>query len=233
MPHSPDIGVAAVAPQPMRPSLTHQASPSVSSSYDNIPAAELLEIALFYLRSGDSASAAEAFQAAVNTDYLSDAGRAVAYWYIHLAEKAQGHEGSSIDALASFVVLSEDLLDERDAYSVGQNGTQEFINQFDLRRRLSLARAVMSATWSQKASQYGRTSQDPIPVHDHAEVSYFIELVSPCPNRVGALKREAHLVQEQVLESVTLQCGQSTTPIQYYFEFKAPAVPGVEVARRL
>ena len=77
---------------------------------DDLTASELLEVALGFLKSGRGAIAAEAFSRAIATGYLSDAGRSLAYWYIHLAHKSQGNHDESIDALSSFVILAEDLM---------------------------------------------------------------------------------------------------------------------------
>ena len=73
------------------------AAPAQSEiSNDDLTAGELLEMALAYLRHGDDQAASMAFQRAIDTGYLSDAGRALAYWYIHLAEKSRGSIDKSI-----------------------------------------------------------------------------------------------------------------------------------------
>ncbi len=143
---------------------------------DDLTASELLEVALGFLKSGRDAVAAEAFSRAIATGYLSDAGRSLAYWYIHLAHKSQGNHDESIDALSSFVILAEDLMASRGAYQFAGAQPDDFIMQFDLSRRLSLARAVMSSSWAERSSTFGRSPEHPVMVHDDIELAYFVEL---------------------------------------------------------
>ncbi len=200
---------------------------------DDLTAGELLEMALAYLRHGDDQAASMAFQRAIDTGYLSDAGRALAYWYIHLAEKSRGSIDKSINALTGFVVLAEDLLEEASPYRYASQDREDFIWQFDLDRRLSLARAVMSATWAERAQGYGLSLEHPVSVHNDMEMSYFIELASPCANHSQEVKRHTLMASGGMVEQVLVQCtGNPTESISYFFEIRN-GQPAYKMANRL
>ena len=200
---------------------------------DDLTAGELLEMALAYLRHGDDQAASIAFQRAIDTGYLSDAGRALAYWYIHLAEKSRGSIDKSINALTGFVVLAEDLLEEASPYRYANQDREDFIWQFDLDRRLSLARAVMSATWAERAHGYGLSVEHPVSVHNDMEMSYFIELASPCANNSQDVKRHTLMASGGMVQQVIVQCtGNPTESISYFFEMRNTK-PAYKMANRL
>lgn len=200
---------------------------------DDLTAGELLELALGYLRHGDDQAASMAFQRAIDTGYLSDAGRALAYWYIHLAEKSRGSTDQSINALAGFVVLAEDLLEEASPYRYAKQDRDDFIWQFDLDRRLSLARAVMSAAWAERATGYGLSQEHPVSVHNDVEMTYFIELASPCANASQDTKRHTLMVDGGMVEQVIVECGSSPgDTVSYFFEVKSTE-PSYKMANRL
>jgi hypothetical protein len=199
---------------------------------DDLTASELLEVALGYLKSGQDAVAAEAFSRAIATGYLSDAGRSLAYWYIHLAHKSQGNQDASIDALASFVILAEDLMASRGAYQFAGGQPDDFIMQFDLSRRLSLARAVMSSSWARRSSTFGRSPQHPVMVHDDIELAYFVELSSACTSGGHEMARQTLLVSGELIHQVTINCAPSTAAQHFYFEIHKSAKEHLPLAHR-
>jgi hypothetical protein len=199
---------------------------------EDLTASELLEVALGFLKSGRDAVAAEAFSRAIATGYLSDAGRSLAYWYIHLAHKSQGAHDKSIDALSSFVILAEDLMASRGAYQFAGAQPDDFIMQFDLSRRLSLARAVMSSSWAKRSSTFGRSPQHPVLVHDDIELAYFVELSSACTTGGHEMARQTLLVGGELIHQVTIHCMPNTVGQNFYFEIHKSAKERFPLARR-
>ena len=199
---------------------------------DDLTASELLEVALGFLKSGRDAVAAEAFSRAIATGYLSDAGRSLAYWYIHLAHKSQGNHDQSIDALSSFVILAEDLMASRGAYQFAGAQPDDFIMQFDLSRRLSLARAVMSSSWAKRSATFGRSPEHPVMVHDDIELAYFVELSSACTTGGHEMQRQTLLVSGELIHQVTIHCAPNTISQNFYFEIHKSAKERFPLARR-
>ena len=237
------LGCAAQQAQPLpspEKEETQKASAAVSQNEteqqvvinDDLTASELLEVALGYLKAGQDAVAAEAFSRAIATGYLSDAGRSLAYWYIHLAQKSQGNQDASIDALASFVILAEDLMASRGAYQFAGGQPDDFIMQFDLSRRLSLARAVMSSSWARRSSTFGRSPQHPVMVHDDIELAYFVELSSACTSGGHEMARQTLLVSGELIHQVTINCTPNTSAQNFYFEIHKSATERFPLARR-
>ena len=168
------------------------------------------------LRADQNVAAAHAFRAAIGTGNLNDAGRALGYWHVYLAEQGAGHSDPASDALASFIVVAEDILHVRRALRYAEDGDSDFVDRFDLKRRLARARAVLSATWATHASAFGRSRAHPVPVHNPAERDYFLEVASPCA-QVGAPPRSGQPSLLSDTEQVELSCV-GVAPTRYFFE---------------
>jgi hypothetical protein len=151
---------------------------------EDTSAAGLLEKGFSYFRQEQARAAGDAFRAAIDTGHLNDAGRALAYWHIYLAERSSGNMEAGVDALSSFVVVGQDVLDVRGdtKYAVDENG--DFVARFDLENRLARARAVLSASWADKVKQFGRSNSHPVPIQDTSEIEYFLEVAPPCDKTV-------------------------------------------------
>jgi len=177
-------------------------------------AATLLERGFADFRTGRLVQAREDFGAAIGTGELNDAGRVLAYWHIHLAESELGHEDLSAEAASSFIVVAEDLL--RDP----STARSDFVEQFDLHRRLAQARALMSATWARRVPEFGTSAARPIRVHSPAEVTYFLHFASTCSTRQAATDRPL-LVTAQLegLEHVTVRCDGEQASREFFFTY--------------
>ena len=204
--------VSAEAYPQTEASLQHE-SPIDAANYEP-DASTLLEIALNALKDGEYGASMSAFNRALQTGELSEAGQALAFWYIHLTAKAVEREDDSFEALSSFAVVAHELLEyASDAENV------RFAEQFDLARRLSLARALLAARWAQKTAGYGLSLEHPVYVRDGAEKDYFVELVSGCQAGVASQSSTVEENDGAVVERVSLQCdgeGQSTS---YFFAY--------------
>ncbi len=175
----------------------------------------LLHRAFDLFRLEQDARAADAFAEAIGTGNLNDAGRSLAYWHIFVAEQHLGHDDRAADALGSFVVVAQDVLDERPELT----DQDDFIVRFDLTRRLARARATLSAVWAAHASLFGRRVSQPVLVHDDVEKDYFLQLAVPC-----ARSQERQIVGQgetrgPTIEQVSVRCGGPQSVQQsYYFQ---------------
>lgn len=189
-----------------------------SSDGDNDESAGgLLERAFALFNRDEYAASAKTFAASIGTNNLNEAGRALAYWHIYLAEKRLNHEDKSTEALASFATVAQELMEQR-GEKYGQSA--DFIERFSLDARLSRARAILSATWAKRVPGYGRTAADAVPVFDQVEADYFVEIAPPC----AAAKRrqtDKQVVQQRdgnELQRVTIFCEGQKNGTDYYLE---------------
>jgi hypothetical protein len=174
----------------------------------------LLERGLRHFSSSENAPASAAFQAAISTGRLNDAGRALAYWHIFVAEQRAGDVDDSTNALQSFVAVAEEILEARDEvrYAVSESG--DFVDRFEVEDKLDRGRAILSATWAGRNANFGRTAERPVPIHTPSELTYFLELASPCTSE-GQRSVSRRALQPN-LEQVTLSCA-SVGSVEYYF----------------
>jgi hypothetical protein len=197
-------------------------------------AAALLERGFLSFRHDQPADARQAFTAAIATGNLNDAGRAVAYWHIFLANQQQGDVDGGAEALNAFLVAAQDLLDERGTRGVAATSSGDFVDRFDLERRMARARAVLSAVWAAKVLAYGRSAAYPVVVKDETELGYFLELAPPCAQasdrqvvrRVGSGSGAGAAgcdEGETATERVTIRCSRARGGIDYYIESSGPA----------
>ncbi len=179
-----------------------------------------LDNAFRAFRDSDFGRSAKLFRGALATGELNDAGRALAYWHIHLAERQQHRNDVSVEALSSFVIVANDILEDRIDHEYSIEGDGDFVERFQLEPRLAQARALISAAWAERVPKFGRTIENPVPVHDPIEAGYFMSFASGCDAQSPAAKserrREPH---SSGLERVTLRCNAGATPTEYYFQY--------------
>lgn len=182
-------------------------------------AASLLDRGIRLLGDGDCASAADAFTRAIATGRLNDAGRVFAYWQVFVAYDELGDMDSVAQALASFVVVADELMSVRaeTRFVVTQAG--DFIDRFELGTKLRRARASLSAAWAQRAPHFGRSAALPVPVYDLKEMEQFLELVVSCDDTVREERshREVLNAVGERVRQVTVTCGELTDRAEYYF----------------
>lgn len=186
----------------------------------NEGAAGRLGLAFQLLSAGHHQAASSQFQSAIDTGELNDAGRALAYWHIALAQTAIGDASHAQDALQGFVVVSVDLLAQSQSVPEASDPSSDFVTRFDLRRRVARARAELSAAWAEHTSSFGRSLTTPVPVHSDAEMHYFLELAPPCPPGHARRAFQARLTPAQAsagLSQVQLSCDGSQVEAEYYF----------------
>jgi hypothetical protein len=184
---------------------------------EDTSAAGLLERGFAHFRQDQARAAGDSFRAAINTGHLNDAGRALAYWHIYLAERSSGNLEGGADALSSFIVVGQDVLEVRGntKYAVDENG--DFVERFDLERRLARARAILSATWAAKVPKFGRTQTHPVPIVDSSEIEYFLEAAPACGKAAKRIETTPAAPGEPT--HVTVKCEQSSQgAVDYYFK---------------
>lgn len=212
-------------------------TPSEAMS-DEAAAGFLLERAFYHFRHGDHRKAAHNFDGAVHTGQLNDAGRALAYWHIYLALRSHGDTDGSSDALASFVVVAEDILAMRDNVRYAIDDSGDFVERFDLVRRVARARGTLSATWAAHSRGFGRSRGNPVPVSDVTEINYFLEAAPPCAdaadrqiwptlaaavaNPPPATKEANDTLAEKApapppIQKIQLRCASGGKSADYYF----------------
>ncbi len=195
-------------------------APPEAASYEGESAASLLERGFAYFRQEELGRASEAFKAAVATGHLNDAGRTLAYWHIYLAERSQGNVDAGAEALAAFVTVGEEVVEMRASQRFAVDSAGDFVDRFDLERRLARARATLSATWANRQPGFGRTPERPVLIHDDAEKTFFLEMAPPCHRARSREVIERPIAEEGVVgpARVTVSCEHQRVGTDYYFE---------------
>jgi hypothetical protein len=208
------------------PQAVASAEPSVKpAADDSSTAGGLLKRAFEFFKNDQNRAAADTFKSAIATGNLNDAGRALAYWHIFVAEEAMGNRNASSDALSSFVVVAQDVMEIRERLRYAEDDSGDFVDRFDLKRRLARARALLSVAWAYHTNWFGRSTTAPVPVHSTAEMNYFLELAPPCA-RSHDRKVQASIAHPVAGEStsmseVDLSCDGSHDKTSYYFQVVA------------
>lgn len=180
-----------------------------------------LRRAFEHFRRDENPEASHAFHAAVATGNLNDAGRALAYWHIYISEQSMLHTDASAEALTGFVSVAEDILDTSISDGLEVENNSDFVQRFDLQRRLARARAFLSAAWADRHSTFGRQESSAIPIHNATEMGYFLEFAPPCAQASDRRIEPAVHVQNQELgytEHVTITCHGDNGRVRYFFQ---------------
>lgn len=217
-PYAADMSVAKQRPDgplvaSMQPVAADKPEAKVAEPEGDDSAGGLLERAFAQFNRDDYAASAKTFTASIATNNLNEAGRALAYWHIYLAEKRMAHEDKSTEALASFTTVAAELMESR-------GSSADFIERFSLDARLSRARAILSATWAKRVPGYGRSAGDAVPVFDQVEADYFAEIAPPCA-QAKRRQTDKHTVAQRSgneLQRVTIYCEGAKTGTDYYLE---------------
>ena len=214
--------VAPIGPSDASPPARSQPSAAQAPGEptdDSDSAGALLKRGFDFFSADKNQEAADMFRAAVATGNLNDAGRALAYWHIYVAEQSMAHVDIAADALEAFVVVSQDVLEIRGQLKYAEDDSGDFVDRFDLKRRLARARATLSADWAGHVGIFGRSSRNPVPIHSVTEMNYFLELAPPCAQAndrsvaAGPQQSGAAGVSE-----VDMSCNAGAGKVSYYFQ---------------
>jgi len=152
--------------------------------------------------------AIEAFESAIGTGNLNDAGRALSYWHIAQSYIGLSDEDGIMEALSSFILVSQDILDmrERRRYAVTEEG--DFVTHFGLVHKIAWARSSINFVWSTRSNVYGRSKENPILVRSIEELETFAGIVrNSCKSECDfqrALLHEDGIPVEPRTEMITI-----------------------------
>ncbi|MEL6339145.1 MAG: hypothetical protein AAFQ65_04510 [Myxococcota bacterium] len=189
---------------------------------DNSASAHL-ERAFYHFRLSHYRAAASSFQEAIKTNNLNDSGRALAYWHIYLCRAHLNDEDGGADALMSFSVVAEDMLNPDDRFGREYSASREFVERFDMDARLARARAILAALWVDRSADYGRSGLQPIRVRSDQELSMFLEIAPPCNNADERQvdRRVLETDGENSIEEITLYCEAQLSGERFVIEHRS------------
>jgi len=208
--------------RPMMASMMPVATPAPrpAQNIEDDSAGAMLEKGFLYFHQDQPRDAADAFATAISTGNLNDAGRALAYWHIAESERRLHNEDRTAEALASFALVAQDVIDVREQHRYAVDEEGDFVEHFKLRQRVDEARGYLNAIWAQRAQSFGRTTENPVVMQTADEARYFIEFVSPCsggPDRqVEREQLEDARSDGTRLERVNLFCDSAGSVDQLY-----------------
>ncbi|MHA2280010.1 MAG: hypothetical protein ACXAC5_03915 [Promethearchaeota archaeon] len=176
-------------------------------------ASELLERGFMFFHQKLFRDAAENFRKAIGTGNLNDAGRALAYWHMGLCWTELNEEDNTMDALFSFVMVAQDILDIREIRQYAVAEGEDFVGHFKLMQKLAWARAYINFTWASRGSVYGRSQDNPVLAHNIEELEFFVGMVKgscegECDFQRSLLHEDGAVVKPHT-EMITIR-GQDT-----------------------
>jgi hypothetical protein len=188
-------------------------------------ASAYLELGFLSFQRNDNRQAVLGFMAAIATGDLNDAGRALAYWHIAIAEQRLNDEDRTAEAFMSFVLVGEDVLDARATHPYALNNGTDFVDQFNLTNRMSEARGFLSAAWARRVDDFGRTLDAPVMVRSELEAEAFVNFAPPCADAVEKeVTREVLAsVETARVERVNISCEMGDEAERFFLIFVLPA----------
>jgi len=131
---------------------------------EDLGAGQYLEMGFMFHGQGKYELATKAFEAAIGTQYLNDAGRALAYWHIADCGLRNNDHDQVAEAYHSFIITAQDILSNSRRYAVVNN--EDFVSNFQLQQKLIDAQAFMNVIWSVRTNDYGKSLKNPIVVRN-------------------------------------------------------------------
>jgi len=117
---------------------------------DELPVAELMQIAFMQWERELWQEAATVFQIAINSGMLNDMGRVVCYWHIGQAFEKIGNIDQAAEAYFSFTMVAEDILFPTNWEHEPMPPNEEFIMGFGLREKLDYAAQYINLLWESR-----------------------------------------------------------------------------------
>lgn len=195
--------------------------PAAADPHFDDTASGFLERAFHHFRRDEYVASSTAFSSAIRTNNLNDAGRALAYWHVHLCQYELGKIDASAEALMSFSTVAEQMVQERTVNPFSYGANRDFMARFNIEGRLARARALLSATWVARSGDYGRSSDIPVRVESSEELEAFLELAPPCNNADERQidRRVLDSRDARSLEEVVLYCDNQREGQRFVIEF--------------
>ncbi|MBI5508181.1 MAG: hypothetical protein HY903_05460 [Deltaproteobacteria bacterium] len=187
-------------------------------------ASDLLEHAFLSFTVGRDQAASRSFAAAIATGDLNDAGRALAYWHIATSERRLDNEDASAEALMSFIVVGQDVLDARATRPYTLDGRSDFVENFNLESRLAEAKGYLAAAWARRVSDFGHSLDEPVVVASELEAEAILAFAPPCEDEADrdVARNVLYTVGSVRVERVKISCIAELTPEPYYIVYVLP-----------
>lgn len=164
-------------------------------------------------------AATEIFTALLATDRLNNLGKSIVYW--HLADCARMHLSSMTTveslfpaetAFLGFLVVAEDLIEDPP--------DNNFIEDFELHKRMVEANAYLHTSWAMRSRTYGRELDVPIIVQNVREIEYFAYFMSQrcggkCDIERNMLSKDGKPVTPHTERVIVVDKQQGRTFIYY------------------
>ncbi len=168
----------AILTPPSSPALELQANPIIvpPDPPEEASAGELLERGFTLFHMGMFALSSQSFTLAIGTGNLNDAGRALAYWHIAECQSRLDNKDNAADAFQSFLIVGQDILDIRENRRFAVTNDMDFVDHFQLKEKLGIARAYVSALWAARSDAYGRSLNNPVLARTIDEIATFVAL---------------------------------------------------------
>jgi hypothetical protein len=184
-------------------------------------AGALIERGISDFHRDDHEQAVEFFRRALDTGRLNDAGRTLAYWHVFMSNMMLGRQDLSNEALSSFVTVGQDVLDLRDDVQFAVSVDGDFVERFELQRKLSQGRAILSARWALDRPGYGRSLHRPVLVRSMRELLHFLAIVSDCRDVLDEATMARHCYRDATrrIEEIKVDCGSGQQE-SFFFDLR-------------
>lgn len=207
---------SALQPQ-MVASLTPMAPEPATRITPSLSAGELLEQGLVAFRTGAFDEAMYAFEQAVATGHLNDAGRSLAYWHIFEASVHTTRQDAGLDALASFVSVADEMVSQIGVTRFAHEDNSDFVERFLVVPKLERARGIVSAAWANRVADFGRSAERAVPVQSTGEMMHFVDALDGCRSWREASRAITQTTYGQIAR-LTLACQSGQSRVNVYFD---------------
>gem|GEM_PF-6191075 len=169
------------------------------------------------------------FARTLKEDTLGYEAKALAYWYLFLCQRDLRIHDKGAESLASFLALSNEIIDNYESIKNIEPAHAEMMNQFidtfQLRERQLIGQVMLDALWAEKDIHYGRTQESAVNIKNQHAQKLFIALIKPCgtddtDNETADIRFEDSLKTQspQIIEHAKVYCPNSPKPYDFYFK---------------
>lgn len=149
------------------------------------------------------------FENAIMTNKLNSMGKVVSHWHIALSWAELNNEDETGEALLSFIMAGQDILDSKLSDSFAS--LDSFIEEFLLIPRMDWAKSYMNMVWVKRSREFGRKLYNPIIVENKRQLEFVSRMLDEiCSNQCSVTINQSKRIRNSYIVSLTYDNDKDT-----------------------
>lgn len=149
------------------------------------------------------------FENAIRTNKLNSMGKVVSHWYIAMSWIELHNEDEVGEALSSFIMVGQDILDSK--LSDSFISLDNFIEEFLLISKMDWAKSYINVVWVKRSKEFGRKLYNPIIVENKGQLKFVSRMLNDiCSNQCSVTIEQSERIRNTYTVSLAYDNEKDT-----------------------